>query len=128
MPYYRLFYQVIWATKGRQPSITQSNRGLIYGAISSKVDALSGIIHALNGMEDHVHLVVTIPPNIAIGTFIGQVKGGASYEAEFGIGELDNFKVDTLLCSIFLSLLAGVACIYEGHLDIITSDVLNLFG
>jgi putative transposase len=70
MPYYRLYYHVIWTTKGRESSITQSNRSLIYNAISSKVDGLGGIVHALNGMEDHVHLVVTIPPKIAIGSFI----------------------------------------------------------
>lgn len=35
-------------------------------------------MHALNGTTDHVHLVVSIPPKIAVATFIGQVKGVAS--------------------------------------------------
>ena len=33
---------------------------------------------ALNGIEDHVHLVVTVLPKISLATFIGQVKGVAS--------------------------------------------------
>lgn len=95
MPYYRLFYHVIWTTKGRGSSITQANRSLIYNAISSKVDGLGGIVHALNGMEDHVHLVVTIPPNIAVGTFIGQIKGSSSHEVSKLYNADSNFAWQT---------------------------------
>jgi REP element-mobilizing transposase RayT len=35
-------------------------------------------LHAANGWLDHVHLVVSIPPKIALATFIGQVKGVTS--------------------------------------------------
>lgn len=81
MPYYRLFYHFVWSTKERLPLITQINRETIYRAIVIKVDDLRGIVHALNGMADHVHLVATVPPNIALSTFIGQVKGSSSYSA-----------------------------------------------
>ena len=38
-------------------------------------------MHALNGMSDHVHLVVSIPPTMSLATFIGQIKGSSSHLA-----------------------------------------------
>jgi putative transposase len=86
MPYTRLFYHVIWATKERMPLITNVNREVIYGAIRAKTAALGGIAHALNGIDDHVHLVATVPPAIALADFVGQVKGRSSREATRATG------------------------------------------
>ena len=69
MSYARLFYHIIWATKRREPLINDENRQAIYPCIVDKVVTLNGFVHALNGMPDHVHLVVTIPatiPNCAL--------------------------------------------------------------
>jgi putative transposase len=81
MSYYRLFYHFVWATKDRLPLITNANREPIYATIRAKTTELHGIVHALNGMDDHVHLVVTIPPSTTLSTFIGQVKGSSSHLA-----------------------------------------------
>jgi putative transposase len=81
MPYYRLFYHFVWTTKRRLLLINDINRGPIYAAISAKATGLNGIVHALNGMEDHMHLVVTVPPTTALGAFIGRIKGSSSYVA-----------------------------------------------
>jgi REP element-mobilizing transposase RayT len=79
MPYYRLYYHFIWTTKGRLPIINAANRKEIYQAIVDKVEEHSGIVHAVNGIADHVHLVATVPPNVALSTLIGQVKGFSSH-------------------------------------------------
>ena len=34
---------------------------------------------AVGGTENHVHLVASVPPKIALSTFIGQVKGNSSH-------------------------------------------------
>ena len=81
MPYYRLFYHFVWATKHRLPLISPANRTIIYQTIRAKVEEKSGVVHALNGMEDHVHLVVTVPPKQALSAFIGPVKGASSRAA-----------------------------------------------
>ncbi|KAA3656351.1 MAG: hypothetical protein DWQ04_31415 [Chloroflexi bacterium] len=51
---------------------------IIYQYMRHKAQGLEVIIHALNGAEDHVHMVATIPPKLAVAKFIGQVKGVAS--------------------------------------------------
>src|SRR5579859_733428 len=81
MPFYRLFYHFVWSTKLRIPLITATNRDVIYTVIRTKVEEKSGIVHALNGMEDHVHLVATVPPTVALSAFIGPIKGASSYAA-----------------------------------------------
>ena len=81
MPYTRLFYHVVWATKGRQPLINEANREPIIRGIAAKVISLNGICHAVNAVSDHVHLVATVPPSMAISRFIGQIKGSSSHLA-----------------------------------------------
>ncbi|MBM4423850.1 MAG: IS200/IS605 family transposase [Chloroflexi bacterium] len=81
MPYSRLFYHFVWSTHNRLPLITEANRDPLYAAMRAKVTELGGLTHALNGMPDHAHLLVTVPPKIALATFIGQVKGVSSHLA-----------------------------------------------
>ena len=81
MPYWQLFYHLIWATKRREPLLTPTVASEIYGFLRSRAIGLGATVFAVNGMADHVHMIVTVPPRIAVATFIGQVKGVASAKA-----------------------------------------------
>ena len=78
MPYHQLFYHAIWATRYREGVITAEVEPVIHGLLRGKATGLGAEVFALNGMEDHIHLVATIPPKIAVADFIGQVKGSTS--------------------------------------------------
>ncbi len=78
MPYCRLFYHIIWGTKYREPIITPEIEPVLYNFIRSKAIGLGGFLHALNGTEDHVHLIVYIPVTIPLAQFIGKIKGTSS--------------------------------------------------
>lgn len=78
MPYCQLFYHLVWSTKHREPRITPEVEPIIYNLLRTKAIGLGGTVFALNGSVEHVHLVTTIPPRIAVATFVGQVKGVAS--------------------------------------------------
>jgi len=80
MPYWRLFYHLIWATKGRAPLITSDaiERTLI-GGMRDKAAELGAIVHAAGCADDHVHLGVSVPPSVGLATFAGQVKGASSH-------------------------------------------------
>jgi putative transposase len=79
MPYWRLFYHFVWSTKHGEPIIEQGWEASLHKAIVSKVVEQQWIVHAVGGIDNHVHLVVTVPPKIALSAFIGQVKGSASH-------------------------------------------------
>jgi len=54
--------------------------------------ALGGVVHAVGGIEDHVHMVVSIPPRIAVATFIGQIKGASSHWVNHLSGHSEPFE------------------------------------
>ena len=78
MPYCRLYYHVVWGTKYRESIITLDIEPLLFDFIRSKAIGLGGIVYALNGTKDHIHLLVHIPRTIPLAQFIGKIKGTAS--------------------------------------------------
>ena len=78
MPFVQLFYHLVWATKDRQPLLLPALEPVVHVYLRAKATGLGGVLFALNGAEDHVHMVVSVPPRIALATFIGQVKAVAS--------------------------------------------------
>ena len=78
MPYCQLFYHLVWSTKNRHPLLTPEVEPVIHNYLRAKAIGLGATVFALNGVEDHVHLVVSIPPRIAVAKFIGQIKAVAS--------------------------------------------------
>jgi putative transposase len=78
MPYWQLFYHIVWATKGRAPLLSPDVEPLVYDLLKRKVLGLEARVFAINGTADHVHLVVAIPPKLAIAKFIGQVKAATA--------------------------------------------------
>lgn len=79
MPYWKLFYHVVWSTKYRLPLIDPAWEEDLYGYMWGKATALECIPHAINGTADHTHVVISIPPKLAIATVIGQLKGASSH-------------------------------------------------
>jgi putative transposase len=78
MPYWQLFYHIVWATKNREPLLTPEAEPIIYGYLRNKALGLEANVYALNGYLDHVHIVTSIPPKIAVSKFVGQIKAVAS--------------------------------------------------
>jgi REP element-mobilizing transposase RayT len=81
MPYWRLHYHAIWSCKNRAPLITPELEPELYKYLRGKGLELGGIMHAVGGIEDHVHNVFSLPPKYAIADFIGKLKGASSHWA-----------------------------------------------
>jgi len=79
MPYWRLFYHITWSTKGRMLWIASDWERDLYQVIVAKAEALGAQVYAIGGIEDHIHLVASIPPKIALSKFVGQTKGNSSH-------------------------------------------------
>jgi putative transposase len=81
VPYWRLYYHLVWATRGREPLIEPGLARVIERSIRATGHDLNVIVHAVGVMPDHVHVVASIPPGLAIGTVVGRMKGAASHLA-----------------------------------------------
>jgi putative transposase len=79
MACWQLYYHAVWSTKRREPAIVADLAPGLYACLRDKAVELGVTLHALGGIEDHVHAVLTIPPRIAVATCIGQLKGASSY-------------------------------------------------
>ncbi len=50
----------------------------MYGYLWGKTTALRCIPLAINGMPDHIHLAISIPPTQSISKIVGHLKGSSS--------------------------------------------------
>ena len=73
--YLRLFYHFVWATWDRTPLLTAEVEEKAYALIRQQVTTCGGEVFAIGGVEDHVHLLVSLPPTLVLSDFIKSVKG-----------------------------------------------------
>ncbi len=92
MPYSRLFYHLIWGTKNREPLIQIEFEETLHNVIVAKGKSLGAFVYVVGGIEDHVHLVASVPPGIALSDFIGQVKGNSSHFVNHELSLSYHFK------------------------------------
>ncbi|KAM3102455.1 IS200/IS605 family transposase [Phormidesmis sp. 146-12] len=78
MPLWELNYHFVWATHQRLPLITPVRETILYHIIKARTHELGGCLHAIGGIADHVHVIVSIPPNIAPAEYVKAVKGRSS--------------------------------------------------
>jgi putative transposase len=85
---YDLKYHLVWVTKYRKPvlrgTIAMRTRELIRQTCASMdVYIVSGHVSV-----DHIHLLVSVPPQIAVSQLVQRLKGGSSRRLQEEFGEL----------------------------------------
>lgn len=78
MPFWTLFYHLVWTTAKREPLLQGDVRYATHDAIRNVAARHNYIVHAVGGVEDHVHVVASIPPSVSVSTAVGRLKGGSS--------------------------------------------------
>ena len=77
--YTEVFYHFVWATRRREWFITDVAERELHRFIHGKCDARRVHVYALNGMPDHVHLVIGLPATLSVSDFAEAVKGTSAY-------------------------------------------------
>jgi putative transposase len=77
---------VVWSTKHREHLIDERREELIRSSLLSLAIEQDSILRAVGIMPDHVHVVVSIPPKIAVAEFIGRMKGVSSRRVSAATG------------------------------------------
>jgi putative transposase len=90
--YWRLHYHLIWATHDREPIITPEREKMFYGVLYNKGEELGLKIHAAGNIEDHVHVVMSIPPKIAVADSVRHLKGASSFAINHMVRSDGKFK------------------------------------
>jgi putative transposase len=76
--YTNLLYHMIFSTKERQPIITEAYQSRLYEYIGGTIRGLGGISLAINGTEDHVHLLAKLRPDKSVSDVLRDLKANAS--------------------------------------------------
>ena len=76
---YEIYIHLIWSTKNREPLITPEIETIIHRIIQEKCRKFSLELLAIGNTIDHIHLLISINPNIKIADFVAESKGSSSY-------------------------------------------------
>jgi len=116
MPYWSLFYHFVWGTANREPLIGQAWEASLHKVIVAKARELGATVLAVGGTDDHIHLAVSVPPKLALSTFIGQVKGNSSHFVNHVVHPVVTFAWQDEY---------GVVSFDRGHLKTVAQYVQN---
>jgi putative transposase len=85
--YAEINLHVTWHTKGSSPLLIPKLEAATHHALRGKCINTAGVfIHAVGGIETHVHLCVSIAPTVLISELIGQLKGYSSHDVNQRFG------------------------------------------
>jgi putative transposase len=79
MTYWRLHYHLIWATFERKPILTAESEKVFYGVLYGKAKELDLKVHAAGNVDDHVHIVLSIPPKLSVADCVRHLKDASAY-------------------------------------------------
>lgn len=74
MSYTKLLYHIIFRTKYGEPSIEIENEEHLYRYILHFIRGKKAVLYRVNGMPDHIHLLVELPSTISVADFVRELK------------------------------------------------------
>jgi len=76
--YTQIYIQIVFAVKGRQNLISKENREELHKFITGIVSNRGQKLFAIFAMPDHVHILVSMSPNVSISDLVRDIKAGSS--------------------------------------------------
>ncbi len=68
--YTQIFYQIVFSTKNREKTMTESGQEKVYRYIWGILTNNNCHLYRIGGMEDHLHIVTHIHPTVAVSNLI----------------------------------------------------------
>ena len=109
---YRTTYHLVWVTKYRKVIFTTLNRREVMMEMLSLIAENNDMtILESEVMEDHIHLVVSFPPNKSISTVMKALKGASAREwfQQFPETKKELWKGSLWSASYFVSTVGNVS-------------------
>lgn len=76
--YTNLIYHIVFSTKDRQPLITKQVQERLYEYIGGTIRGLGGVLLAINGVDDHVHVLAKLRADKALSSVLRDLKANSS--------------------------------------------------
>ena len=72
--YTQIFYQIVFSTKYRQPTINKKHDRELYKFIYGVIKKRGCHLYRINGVEDHIHIVSDLHSSICLADFVKEIK------------------------------------------------------
>lgn len=76
--YRQVFYHIVFHTQGAEKTITDSHCKDLYNYIWGIVKNKNSKLYQINGIEDHIHMLVDIHPTLPVSDFVRDIKSFSS--------------------------------------------------
>ena len=76
--YTQILYQIIFSTKNREKSLSETNRPELFNYIWGVIKNKKSHLYRINGVEDHIHILTHLHPTIALADFVKDIKVSSS--------------------------------------------------
>lgn len=87
-----LYVHLVWATWDRLPLLVGEVERRVYRSLEATCAAHYTEVKALGGVEDHLHLIVRMPPTLAVADLVKNLKGSSSHLVTHDVAPDDFFK------------------------------------
>jgi putative transposase len=78
--YSEINFHITWHTKSNMPLIKPELEIKLYKFIKQRIlETPETFVHAIGGIENHIHLAVSVPPTVQPADWIGKLKGASSH-------------------------------------------------
>ena len=73
-----LLTHVIFSTKDREPMIRSEIRSELFAYLGGLTRELKGKAYGINGTDDHLHMLISLPPNVSTSDALRFIKANSS--------------------------------------------------
>lgn len=77
--FWRLYYHVVWHTKNSEPLLVGKVKEHLLHYLRAKCAELECKVEAMNAVDDHVHLLICIPPKWSVADVVQRLKGSSAH-------------------------------------------------
>lgn len=79
MAFVNIMVHAVWGTKSRYPFLKKEIRSTVYEHIRQNAISKQIFIDSINGVEDHIHVLLGLNAELSISKTLQLIKGEASY-------------------------------------------------
>ena len=76
--YTKIYLHIVFSVKGRQSLIHKNWKEDLHKYICGIVNGKAQKVYAIGGVADHIHILVSIKPNIALSDLVRDIKANSS--------------------------------------------------
>ena len=74
----QIYYQIVFSTKDRKPTISEDHCDELYKYIWGIIDNKKCKLYRINGVEDHIHIFSDLNASIALADYVKDIKIASS--------------------------------------------------